>query len=46
MRLVATDEKNKITVIEQEQLFKDLGFVDVEWRKRFDLVATVKAIKR
>lgn len=41
----AEDEKNKITVIEQEQIFKDLGFINVEWRKRFDLVATVKAIK-
>ena len=42
----AEDEKNKITVIEQEQMFKDLGFVDIEWKKRFDLVITVRAIKK
>ena len=41
----AEDEKNKITVTEQEQILKELGFVDIEWRKRFDLVITVKAVK-
>jgi len=39
------DEKNKITVEEQNEMFKELGFTDVEWMKRFDLVATAKAIK-
>ena len=39
------DEKNKITVTEQDEIFKGLGFTDVEWMKRWDLVITVKAIK-
>lgn len=41
----AEDEKNKITVEEQNQILKEFGFKDVEWGKRFDLVVTVKAIK-
>lgn len=40
------DEKNKITVDEQNDMFRQLGFTDVEWLKRFDLVTTVKAIKK
>lgn len=40
------DEKNKITVEEQNEMFRQLGFADVEWMKRFDLVTTVKAIKK
>lgn len=39
------DEKNRITVDEQEEIFKRLGFMNVEWGKRYDLVITVKAIK-
>lgn len=39
------DEKNKITVEEQNQIFTELGFKDIEWGKRYDLVTTVKAIK-
>lgn len=41
----AADDLNKITVEEQEEMFKELGFTDVEWGKRFDLVTTVRAIK-
>jgi ubiquinone/menaquinone biosynthesis C-methylase UbiE len=41
----AEDEKNKITVDEQDEMFKELGFSDVGWMKRFDLEATVHAIK-
>ncbi|HEU5114694.1 MAG TPA: class I SAM-dependent methyltransferase [Candidatus Paceibacterota bacterium] len=40
----AEDEKNKITVVEQNEIFKELGYKDIEWKKRFDLVVTVKAI--
>lgn len=39
------DEKNKITVIEQEEMFRELGLVDVKWGNRYDLVSTVRAIK-
>ena len=39
------DEKNKITVEEQNKIFLKLGFIDIEWMRRFDLVVTVKAIK-
>lgn len=39
------DNHNKITVEEQNEMFAELGFKDVEWGKRFDLVVTVKAIK-
>ncbi len=42
----AEDEKNKITVDEQNEMFNELGFTDIEWMKRFDLVTTVKAIKK
>ncbi len=41
----AEDDENKITVEEQNSIFKELGFVDVRWEKRFDLQVTVKAIK-
>lgn len=40
------DETNKITVEEQNQIFEELGFTDIEWGNRFDLVTTVKAIKK
>jgi len=39
------DDRNKITVDEQNQFFKEAGFSDIEWKKRYDLVTTVKAIK-
>lgn len=39
------DDKNKITVEEQNKLFEELGFTDIEWGKRYELVTTVKAIK-
>ena len=42
----AEDEKNKITVVEQEEMLKELGFEDVKWGKRFDLVITATAIKK
>lgn len=42
----AEDEKNRITVDEQDEIFKELGFIDIEWGKRFDLVTTVKAVKK
>ncbi|MEN9405528.1 MAG: hypothetical protein RLY47_487 [Candidatus Parcubacteria bacterium] len=45
LKHMAEDEKNKITVEEQNALFERLGFIDVEWGKRFDLVTTVTAIK-
>ncbi len=41
----AEDEINKITVVEQENMFKELGFKNIEWGKRFDLAITVSAIK-
>lgn len=41
----AEDEKNKITVEEQEGLFKTLGFTNINWGKRYDLVVTVSALK-
>lgn len=42
----AEDEKNRITVDEQNEMLKEFGFKDAEWGKRFDLVTTVKAIKK
>ena len=39
------DEKNKITVDEQNEMLQELGFKDVEWKKRYDLVTTVRAVK-
>ncbi|MEI6553238.1 MAG: methyltransferase domain-containing protein [bacterium] len=39
------DDKVKITVSEQNEMFERLGFKDVEWGKRYDLVVTVSAIK-
>lgn len=42
----AEDEKNKITVKEQNAMFSELGFRNIEWGKRFDLVVTAKAIKK
>lgn len=42
----AEDETNKITVEEQNRMFEDLGFSDIKWGKRFDLVTTVSAIKK
>jgi len=39
------DEKVKITVNEQIEMFEKLGFTDVEWGKRYDLVITVSAVK-
>lgn len=39
------DDKIKITVKEQDEMFREFGFKDIEWRKRFDLVTTVSAIK-
>ncbi len=40
------DEINKITVDEQNKIFQELGFEDIKWGKRFDLVTTVSAIKK
>ncbi len=40
------DERNRITVDEQNALFEKLGFEEIEWGKRFDLVITVKAVKK
>ncbi len=40
------DEKNKITAEEQNEIFNELGFIDVKWMRRFDLVTTVSAIKK
>lgn len=40
------DEINKITVDEQNKMLEDLGFEDINWGKRFDLVTTVTAIKK
>ena len=40
------DEKNKITVDEQDQIFKELGFSNVKWGKRYDLVTTVTAVRK
>ncbi len=40
------DETNKITVDEQNDIFEELGFEDIKWGKRFDLVTTVSAIKK
>jgi ubiquinone/menaquinone biosynthesis C-methylase UbiE len=42
----AEDETNKISVEEQNKMFEDLGFSDIKWGKRFDLVVTVSAIKK
>ncbi len=39
------DDVNQITVEEQDEMFRELGFKDVNWLKRFDLVITVTAIK-
>jgi len=39
------DDINQITVEEQNKIFTELGFKDVTWLKRFDLVVTVSAIK-
>ena len=41
----AEDEKNKITVEEQNDMFKRLGMKNIKWGKRFDLVITVSATK-
>ena len=40
------DEKNKITVDEQNELFEKLGFENIAWLQRFDLVTTATAIKK
>lgn len=40
------DDNNKITVEEQNKMLNDLGFKDISWMKRFDLVSTVAAIKK
>lgn len=42
----AEDEKNRITVDEQNEMLETLGFEDIQYGKRFDLVVTVKAIKK
>lgn len=42
----AEDDKNKITVEEQDKIFQELCFDNVKWGKRFDLVTTVRAIKK
>lgn len=39
------DDVNQITVEEQRKMLEDLGFKDISWMKRFDLVITVTAIK-
>ena len=39
------DDVNQITVEEQNEMFKEFGFKDIKWLKRFDLVITVSAIK-
>jgi len=40
------DDKNQITVEEQENMLRELGFTDIQWGKRYDLVTTVTAIKK
>lgn len=40
------DERNRITVEEQNAIFEKLGFANVEWKKRYDLVVTVQALRR
>lgn len=40
------DDKNHITVKEQNKLFEELGFINVEWIKKHELVAIVKAVKK
>lgn len=40
------DDVNQITVEEQNKMFNELGFENVLWKKRFDLVTTVTAIKK
>jgi tRNA (cmo5U34)-methyltransferase len=39
------DDKVKITVNEQEEMLNDLGFSEIKWGKRDDLVSTISAIK-
>lgn len=39
------DDKNKITVKEQEEMLEELGFTDIECGKRYDLVTTIRAVK-
>jgi ubiquinone/menaquinone biosynthesis C-methylase UbiE len=39
------DDKNRISMEKQNEMFRELGFTDIEWGKRYDLVATVQAIK-
>lgn len=40
------DDVNQITVEEQNKMLEELGFQDIIWMKRFDLVTTVRAIKK
>lgn len=40
------DNLNKITVLEQNEMLSELGFEEIQWMKRYDLVTTVSAIKK
>jgi ubiquinone/menaquinone biosynthesis C-methylase UbiE len=42
----AVDEQNRITVDEQNEMLEALGFENIQWGKRFDLVVTVSATKK